>query len=100
MTSIAVEQATSALQLHSCPSCGRHAWRADGVEVDRSTLLEALRVRKEPAARSPRLTRKERTAPPAAPARPPAPVGPVSEDDRRSELQRLLSGFTVHGSSS
>ena len=96
MTSIGVEQGASALQLHSCPACGRHSWRSGGVEVDRSTLLAALKVRKpEPAAR-------KREARPAASAAPAAPVAPVAdaEDDRRSELQRLLAGFTVHGRTS
>ena len=95
MTSIGVEQGASALQLHSCPACGRHSWRADGVEVDRSALLEALKVRKPEAA-----ARKR----PARPAPAPVPAAPggsdVGEDDRRSELQRLLAGFTVHGSTS
>lgn len=95
MTSIAVEQGDSALQLHSCPACGRHAWRADGAEVDRPALLEALRVRKPAPAARPREA-------PAAPSPVPAPPAPALSDDdgRRSELQRLLSGFTVHGSSS
>lgn len=96
MTSIGVEQGASALRLHSCPACGRHAWRSDGVEVDRPALLEALRVSK-PASR-------KRTRPPAAPAPAPAPAAAApaasAEDARRSELQRLLSGFTVHGSTS
>ena len=95
MTSIGVAQGASALQLHSCPACGRHSWRRDGVEVDRSTLLAALKVRKpEPAIR-----REPRPPAPAAPAALGPPATPV-EDDRRSELQRLLTGFTVHGRTS
>ena len=94
MTSIALEQGESALQLHSCPACGRHAWRSEGVEVDRPALLEALRVRKP----APATRRREA---PATPPPVPVPMPVLSDDDaRRSELQRLLSGFTVHGRSS
>ena len=93
MTSIGVEQGSSALRLHSCPACGRHAWRSEGVEVDRSTLLDALRVQKPTAAP------RRGAAPPPAPV--PAASPEVPDDEtRRTELQRLLSGFTVHGTTS
>ena len=84
MTSIAVEQGSSTLRLHSCPACGRHAWRSDGVEVDRPALLDALRV--------------ARQAPKAK--RPAAPRVATGEGGRRAELQRMLSEFQVHGTSS
>ncbi len=86
MTSIAVEHAASALSLHSCPSCGRHRWLSDGAEVDQPTVLAALRVDRKPSAA------KRRPAP-AAPAR-------LDEVGRRAELQRMLGGFTVHGTTS
>ena len=82
MTSIAVEQGSSSLRLHSCPSCGRHGWRSDGTDVDRPALLDALRVQR------------------AAKPKRPEPVRAASESSRRAELQRLLSDFTVHGTSS
>ncbi|MDP9497324.1 MAG: hypothetical protein M3P46_06620 [Actinomycetota bacterium] len=84
MTSIAVEQGASSLRLHSCPACGRHAWRSDGVEVDRPALLDALRV--------------ERTVKAKRPAAPPRVA--TGEGGRRAELQRMLSDFQVHGTSS
>lgn len=71
------------LTLHSCPGCGRHAWRRGDQEVDREQVLAALRV--TPGTGGPRR--------PAA--RRPARRGPVP----RSELEDLLSGFTVHGES-
>ena len=83
MTSIAVEQGTASVVLHSCPSCGRHVWASEGVRVERSALLEALRT--EPAAKPTR--------------RPAAPRVPA-ETSRRTELQRMLADFQVHGTTS
>ncbi len=86
------EGAEQGVRLHSCPSCGRHAWRQGDREVDRGQLLQVLR-----AARS-----SARPAP-AAPGRPAAAPASSAEDEeraRREELQQLLSRFTVHGSSS
>jgi len=84
MTVIGVDDDAHALRMHSCPSCGRHAWRQGDREVDRAELLDTLRVVRDPK-----------------PARRPAPAAvPVPEEDpvdRRTELQRLLAGFTVHG---
>lgn len=85
MSVIGVDRAAGALQLHSCASCGRHCWRDGDREVDRSELLETLRVVKEPAMPRPAATRRER---------------PADEAGRRAELERLLSGFTVHGTTS
>ena len=50
MNGIQVDRDGSALRLHSCPTCGRHAWLADGREVDRAAVLDSLRVRERPAA--------------------------------------------------
>lgn len=82
MTSICVVQAESPLRLHSCAACGWHSWRSRNRDVDRSTVLQALRVARRPAR--------------------PASAGPPSREEgaSRSELRRLLSGFSVHGSSS
>lgn len=88
MTVIGVNDAAGRLQLHSCPSCGRHSWRSDGREVDRNEVLDALRVTRTPARR-----------PAGAGARTAAETAP-HEGDRRDELQRLLVGFTVHGTTS
>lgn len=85
MTVIGVDDNARALRLHSCPSCGRHAWWQDGRQVDRAELLDTLRVVRDP-----------KPAPaPAAPA--PAVAAEPDPVDRRTELQRLLAGFTVHG---
>ena len=83
MTVIGVERQGSGLQLHSCPSCGRHAWWSGGRAVGRSELLEALQVVRPAKAR-------------------PAAVVAVAPDHtgRRADLLRLLEGFTAHGSSS
>ena len=89
MTSIGVEQAAGELRLHSCPACGRHAWRDRDRVLDRAEVLASLRPKKERAA--PRRVELDRPAPAAAP---PAPV------DRRDELRTMLSGFTVHGNTS
>jgi hypothetical protein len=91
MTVIGVHDAVSGVQLRSCPACGRHAWQRDGRRVDRSELLDTLRVVKEPGARRPA------RAPAAA-----APAVPAVDDEtsRREELQRLLARFSVHGTSS
>ena len=91
MTSISVERADSSLRLRSCPCCGRHVWHADGRELDRSSVLDVLRVPERPA------PRKRASAPVPAPAGPPVVM---DEHARRSELQQLLGGFTVHGTSS
>ncbi len=84
MSVIGVDDNAQALRLHSCPSCGRHAWRQGGREVDRAELLDTLRVVRDPK-----------------PARRPVPAAQPAPDedpvDRRTELQRLLAGFTVHG---
>jgi len=89
MTSISVERPGSALRLHSCPACGRHAWHADGRRLDRSTVLDALRV--------PVSAPRRRPEPAVAAPEPPAEA---DEAGRRAELQQLLGGFTVHGTSS
>lgn len=89
MTVIGVHDAASAVQLRSCPSCGRHAWQRDGRRVDRSELLDTLRVSK-PARR-----------PAAAPAPAVQTPSPADEEQvRREELQQLLARFSVHGTSS
>lgn len=72
------------LTLHSCPGCGRHAWRRGDQEVDREQVLAALRV--APGTGGPRKPAARRSA----------RRGPVP----RGELEDLLSGFTVHGESS
>lgn len=82
MTSIGVEQPTASLRLCSCPSCGRHSWYSGGREVERAEVLAALRAER-----------------PAAPARRTPPVD-ADERARRQDLQRMLGGFTVHGSTS
>ena len=85
MTSISLERGAAPLRLHSCTACGRHAWRSRGCDVDRSALLEALRVPARPAARpAPRRSSPRR----------------ADDSSRRTELQHLLTGFTVHGTSS
>lgn len=83
MTRIAVEHAEVGVELHSCASCGQHAWRRDGQPVDREQLLEALQVRRPVPGRAPGRRR-------------PAATGPDGED-RRADLQRMLTGFRVHG---
>ena len=87
MAQIGVEHAAAGLELHSCATCGAHAWRSRGRPVDRQHVLAALQVRR-PAATPAR-------GRPAAP-----PQQPADDDARRVELQRLLDSFTVHGSSS
>lgn len=85
MTRIGVEHPSAEVELHSCRSCGQHAWRRDGAPVDRGQLLEALQAHRPtivPAAR-PRPVAKEKV-----------------EAERRADLQRLLSTFQVHGSTS
>lgn len=86
MTAIGLNQPQS-LQLHSCPSCGRHSWRSGAREVDRAELLATLQVQTL-------TTGPDRPQTPAAIQ--PAPEGAA----RRSELQQMLSGFTIHGTSS
>ncbi len=85
MNSIAVEQGSSSVVLHSCPSCGSHVWASGGVQVDRPALLDALR-----------------TEPSAKPRRRPAAAAPrvKAETSRREELQRMLAEFQVHGTTS
>ena len=79
MSTIAVEQAASGLELHSCTTCGQHAWRSHGQAVDREQLLEVLTVQKPP--------------------RPRRPAAPAAQEPR-TDLRTLLAGFQVHGSSS
>lgn len=86
MTTIGVERAGSGLDLHSCPSCGRHVWSSAGRPVDRDEVLEALQV--------------HRPAPVAGAAPEPRAGTRTDEGARRAELTRLLSTFTVHGSTS
>ncbi len=87
MTAIGLDQ-PQGLQLHSCPSCGRHSWRSGAREVDRAELLATLQVEKARAAGQGR-------------ADEPAAVEPAPDEAaRRSELQQMLSGFTVHGTTS
>ena len=86
MTRIAVEHPTAEVELHSCASCGQHAWRREGRPVDRDQLLETLQA--------------HRSAPPAARPRRRAAPAARGEDTRRADLQDLLSAFTVHGSTS
>ena len=88
MTAIGLDQ-PQGLQLHSCPSCGRHSWRSGAREVDRAELLATLQVEKARAAGQGRPDEA------AAVAR-----APVDEEARRSELQQMLSRFTVHGTTS
>ena len=88
MTVIGVHDAASAVQLRSCPSCGRHAWQRDGRRVERSELLDTLRVVKPASSKRP-------AAPPVA-----APAPPDAEAARRQELQTLLARFSVHGTTS
>lgn len=83
MTVIGVDQGEGDLQLHSCSSCGQHVWRRDGQEVDRATLLEALRV-------APKIRVPKTVAAPTA----------GDGDARRAELTSMLTDFTVHGSTS
>jgi len=86
MTAIGLDQ-PQGLQLHSCPSCGRHSWRSGAREVDRAELLATLQV-------------QTRTIGPVRPE-PPAAIEPAPDETaRRSELQRMLSRFTIHGTSS
>ncbi len=86
MTAIGLNQ-PQGLQLHSCPSCGRHSWRSGAREVDRAELLATLQVQTP-------IIGQDRPAPPAA-------IEPAPEEAaRRSELQQMLSGFTIHGTSS
>ena len=86
MTRIAVEHPTAEVELLSCSSCGQHAWRRDGQAVDRAGLLETLQAHR-PAVRA--VARQRRAVPET-----------VSEDARRADLQRRLTAFTVHGSTS
>ncbi len=44
MSSIAVTTRGVDLTLHSCTACGRHIWAKDGVVVDRSALLDGVKV--------------------------------------------------------
>ena len=83
MTSIAVEQGSTAVVLHSCPSCGQHVWESEGQEVDRPALLDALRVERA-----------------AKPQRRPAAPRVQADTSKRAELQRMLAEFKVHGTSS
>jgi len=94
--------------LHSCASCGRHAWSARGRELDRDELIELLRDDASAAAAPSAApvvlpdsapvvrTRRPRSVPVTAATATPT----TAADDRRSELQDLLRGFTVHGGSS
>ncbi len=80
--------------LHSCPACGRHAWRADGQSRSTArTLLAALRVRK-PGTGGPLAQERAAAAAPGAAA-------PAAPGRRRGRpplgAAALLSGFTVHG---
>lgn len=49
MTSIEVTSAlgagSSTLALYTCGHCGRHVWQRDGVELDRTAVLEVVRDR-------------------------------------------------------
>ena len=74
--------------LHTCAACGRHGWSGQGRELGRDELLAALRG---PAA-----------GPAARPGRadPPAVAARTGEVRRRTELQQMLRGFTVHGTTS
>lgn len=44
MSGIEVTARGVTLVLHSCTSCGRHAWERDGVVADRAELLEGVRT--------------------------------------------------------
>lgn len=44
LSSIAVTTRGVDLTLHSCTACGRHIWAKDGVVVDRSALLDGVKV--------------------------------------------------------
>jgi hypothetical protein len=77
--------------LRSCASCGRHAWMSGSRELSREELIEVLRDEPAPAA-APRATRPDTVRPAAKQAAPSV--------DKRAELQDMLRGFTVHGTSS
>ena len=97
MSAIGLMRDGAQLVLHSCASCGRHAWREDGREVDRDGLLGALRASTPPPAARRKAVPPPEVPPPAVPPPASAPARPPSDADRRSELQHLLSGFQVHG---
>lgn len=108
MTVIGVDHAAGDLRLHSCPACGRHAWRNGEREVDRSELLAALRSGRRAAAadRGAGASRPARAAGSgvssgrAGRASVPAVADAGDAATRRAELQQLLSTFTVHGTTS
>lgn len=57
------------LTLHSCTACGLHIWSKDGVVVDRSALLDGVKVfleqpREKIKRRSPRRPGPDGTLPP------------------------------------
>ena len=69
LSSIAVTKRGVDLTLHSCTACGRHIWSKDGVVVDRSALLDGVKVfleqpREKVRRRSPR---RPDAAPPQVP---------------------------------
>ena len=78
------------LALYTCSGCGRHVWERNGVELDRSAVLDVVRDRisEGPAPRVPR-ARKPRTAPVMVPTA-------VPEQERR-EMRERLAAFEVHG---
>ncbi len=78
MTSVGI--ARDGVQLHSCPSCGQHAWTCAGRRLDRDELLAVLRSSRAVT----------------APRRPPERSAPAASPD----LHDLLKGFTPHGTSS
>ena len=96
MTTIEVTQAIGdgvTLALHTCASCGRHVWERDGVELDRTEVLDVVqsRIAEGPAARvpGPRPARAART--PAA-----SRAGPSTSDVTATPPPRLAE-FIVHG---
>lgn len=82
MTSVGIER--DGVQLHSCPSCGEHAWTRQGMRLERSELLAALRSSPAPARSAARRSAVARVLPASPPG----------------DLRELLRGFTAHGTSS
>lgn len=83
MTSVGI--ATDGVQLHSCPSCGAHAWTREGRRLERSELLTVLRT---PPAAGKRASRRTAVA------------NRLPASSSHGDLRDMLRGFTAHGTSS